>query len=143
MRRWVQVVVALVAIIAAFYILIPLLGGILLLISGARGTARHDELVRSAQLFGKGRTAEACITEALARADKCRGGLCDVEAQDFLAWSLNQAGDRNVFCKSIQGSVSAQDQWVEDQCRRRGRAAQGNCLTAMRGALVGCPSNPP
>jgi hypothetical protein len=141
-KRFAIVIATVAVTFVLFYLIMPIVAGALMYVAGRRASVRHEQLVQEAKKFGNRSTAEACIREAIARADKCgdKDTRCSGEAQDYLAWSLSRSRDAAEVCNRVPRDESQKELWVQEECRRRGRPSNWKCIRAVRGVLVGCPS---
>ena len=96
------------------------------------------EAVAEAKQFGTGKPAEACVTEALNRADACDGFICEAKVKIFLTNCLEAAEVSPEFCSGVPDGVVAGATWSVEECQRRGKGQNQRCLRTISGIAEFC-----
>jgi hypothetical protein len=94
--------------------------------------------VEEAQAFGRGKPAEACITETLNRVQKCDGFICEAKSKIFLTNCLGAADVTPELCANVPDGIVAGATWSVDECARRGRPNDQRCIRAISGVAEFC-----
>lgn len=135
-------------------LLLIFLAGLLLLIAagyiGYRWIRSHEgelrdmneKAVAEAQEFARGKDADACIAETLARGDRCgpMDMFCEVKAKIFLENCLEVATLPKDFCDRVpkQTSIMASVRWQMDECGRRGHPNEQRCTRLLASVQKHC-----
>lgn len=143
--RFAIVVLWLVVIVIVMYVVWTVFYLVVFTVSVTRAENHRNAIVREAAAFGIRNTADACVTEALAKGNRCRKNdlSCLTDAETFLAWSLPKSADAAAFCAPIPRDPAVCDAWIRDECRRRGKAPTWTCIDVLYGIFEGCPPLPP
>lgn len=91
------------------------------------------------EAFGRGKTLEACVTEALTRLDRC-GPIdmpCEGSARLFLQHCTLTAEMPSDFCNTVpkQSDIMRSAVWARAECMRRGPREPQRCarvITALQ-----------
>jgi hypothetical protein len=89
-----------------------------------------------AEAFGRGKDAEACVSESLARLRRCDGFICEAKTKIFLGQCVKSSNVPPGFCDGIpkRSEILPSVTWALNECARRGLANDRPC-TRLIGAL--------
>ena len=84
---------------------------------------------KEAEEFARGKDAEQCIAESLARLDRCDGIVCDVRTKLFLNTCLQKTGIPPNVCATLPKRTEfiTSAKWAMEECARRGRSNDQRC----------------
>lgn len=91
-----------------------------------------------ARRFAQGKDAEACVVEALRRADACDGVMCEAKARVFLSRCLVVTGVPPQLCAGIPSGITARARWQAEACAARGRANDPRCMQILGAVADHC-----
>ena len=98
----------------------------------------NEKAIAEGHAFGRGKDADACFAEGLARASKCgtMEVVCEVRGQLFVTRCLETATLPEDFCARVpkQHEVIDTVKWQRQECERRGLVGDQRCMR-MTGAL--------
>ncbi len=88
-----------------------------------------ESVAAEGEQFAKGRDANACVDEALARADRAGGFMDQVTLQMFLTSCLQHAAPSPELCANVPapGELRKTMSWSAAECARRGRPNSQAC----------------
>ena len=96
--------------------------------------------------FGRGKDANVCVNEALARAaSRCTtfDMACTTKMQTFLQGCLRSADQTQGLCSSVPKyrPFSLPDRWLAEECARRGYKGSQRCQIVMATLQIYCSQN--
>lgn len=145
MPTWVKVV--LVVVLVSFAALaVGIVFAARWLKEQGRAVAKNTEnTVTEAQQFGKGKDAEACMTEALSRLKPCDGFICEAQTKLFLVNCLEAATVKPEECANVPATKELMQtvRWQRDECAKRGWPGDQRCTRLVQGLQVYCESARP
>jgi hypothetical protein len=104
----------------------------------AGGTAAMEE----GQKFGAGKTADACIKEALTRGDTCgsTGFMCEVKQKLFLQQCLGSSEIPAGFCDGVppKSEILSSTSWLLKKCAGYGRGDDQRCGRLLQAVTEHC-----
>ncbi len=106
-----------------------------------RLVAMGREAEADATEFAPGHDQDACVGEALRKTDACDGIMCEAKTKIFLERCIRKATSTPGFCDGVpqQGEIMKTVTWVQEQCTKRGRAADDQkCSRVMQGVPLAC-----
>lgn len=104
--------------------------------------AGAQKIVAEGEQFGRGRSGDACVAEALERGDRCgfANVVCEAKTKVFLDRCLAVATVPDEFCanvpkvENIVGSVP----WAIRECARRGHPNEQRCTRLLQSVQAYC-----
>ncbi|HEX2062599.1 MAG TPA: hypothetical protein VHK90_17800 [Thermoanaerobaculia bacterium] len=102
----------------------------------------QGEVVRAEGIaFGRGKEANACVDEAMARLQRCDDlMMCEVRTKLFLSACLGAATRPEGFCSGVpkRDEILASAQWAVRECARRGQANSQRCTRVIAAVQEVC-----
>ena len=97
-------------------------------------------VITEAQDFGRGKDAEACVTEAFARLKRCDGFICEAKTRVFLQQCVSTANVPPAFCNGVpkRSEILATATWALEECARRGLPNDRPCTRLVGGLQEAC-----
>ena len=97
-------------------------------------------LIADAARVSQGRDANACVTEALSRADRCDSTLCQAQTKVFLGLCLSKTGTPPDFCAGVPKRTYffESTKWPMAECARRGRPNDQRCAMVILAVQEEC-----
>lgn len=90
---------------------------------------KAQSVAAEGEQFARGRDANACVDEALARLDRSGGFMDQVALQLFLTSCLQHAAPSPELCTNVPAPTEIRKtmQWSVAECARRGRPNSQRC----------------
>ena len=97
-------------------------------------------LLADAAQFSQGKDANACVTEALSRAERCDSTLCEARAKVFLGLCLSKTGTPPDFCAGVPKRTYffESGEWPKAECARRGHPNDQRCARVILAVQEEC-----
>lgn len=110
---------------------------------GPQWKSRIEKSAAEGEALGKGRPDSACVDEAFARVNRCKGFVCEGDAQMFLTSCLAEAEPTAALCIGVPKPDSIREtiRWSLEECDRRGMPRNQRC-TRLIGAIQSHCSRP-
>jgi hypothetical protein len=107
---------------------------------GGRLRDEGQQVMAEAREFGRGKEANACMSEAFVRLRACDGFICEAKVNVFLKTCLEAAEVPPGFCEGVprRDEIMAAARWTIDQCSQRGMAGDQPCNRLMRAVQEYC-----
>ena len=132
MPTWLKILLAIFVVLIAFAVT-----GIFFAFRYVRdNTANFEQnskkAVAEGRAFGLGKDANACVTEALNRGDKCgaMGVFCQANTTFFMSSCMEVAARPPDFCTSVPRRTNnpfENARWIKSECARRGHPNEQSC----------------
>lgn len=98
------------------------------------------QVKKEATDFAEGKDWEQCITESLARIDRCDGLVCEVRTKVFLSFCLEKTGVPAEVCAATPKRTDFFEsaKWAMRECARRGHANDQRCSRMLQTVQERC-----
>lgn len=141
MPRWVKVV--LIVVLVGFVVLVAgvVIAARWVRAKGARLQEQGKVLVTEGENYGRGKEADACVTESLNRLRTCPGFICETKVKVFLTSCFGTANPATELCKGTPPPTELMEgaRWQMAECQRRGfSGTDQRCMRTLSTVQVHC-----